>query len=429
MMGWWTRRTGRRRADDAGKSAELLEAIGRCHAVIRFSPEGEVLDANPAFLDAMGYELADVQGKHHRMFCDAALAATDDYAEMWRSLAQGQSTSGVVRRIASGGREVFLQASYAPVRDADGRVVEVVKVATDITRRKQREAELVDASTASIEFEPDGTIRTANARFLQATGYRLEEIAGQHHRIFVPPAVASSAAYHQFWKDLASGSLQQGEFERVRKDGAPLWLRASYMPVLDDAGVVAHVVKHADDITADVRVREECDRVANALIDGMGELSAAANAIAERTTSNAEIAATTKDSSGDAAALLGQLESRYASISEITDTISEIASRTNLLAINAAVEAARAGDSGSGFAVVAGEVKNLAEQSAQATKEISGLINDLRERIARSSESVHAIEQHIDGLACNATEVAAAVEEQSVVIRDLTAAAVSLRPE
>jgi len=426
MIGWMRKALQRRATGDCVSSERTLEAIGRSHALIRFTPEGQVIDANKAFLEVMGYRRDAIVGQHHRLFCEPQFAGSDAYQQMWAGLARGEGTSGVVRRVGAEGREVWLQASYSPVLDRRGEVVEVVKVATDITRRKQREAELVDRSTAAIEFEPDGTILTANQRFLEAVGYSLDEIRGQHHRMFVGSHYAQTPAYQQFWDQLAHGVLQQGEFERFRRDGASLWLRASYMPVLDDDGAVVRVVKHAADITEEVRVRRECDRVSATLVDGMGELDDAATAIAQRTSGNAEIATTTRERSEQAVRLLGQLGERYASIGEITESIGVIARRTNLLAINAAVEAARAGESGSGFAVVANEVKALADQSRHATQEISDVLTELANYIDESTGSVSSISSEIDELALNANDVAAAVQEQSSVIRNLSDIARSL---
>jgi methyl-accepting chemotaxis protein len=418
-MGLWRRR----RTGGAASGEQVFEAIGRQHAMVRFTPEGDVLDANERFLQVMSYALDQVVGNHHRMFCDPRFVASAAYRQLWSGLARGEGCSGVYRRLGAGGREVFLQASYAPVLDARGRVVEVVKVATDVTLRKQREAELVDCSTAAIEFEPDGTILTANQKFLDAVGYSLAEVEGRHHRMFVAPGEADGAAYAAFWEQLGRGILQQGEFLRVRNGGDELWLRASFMPVLDDGGRVVRVVKHAMDITAEVRTREQCARASRTLGNGMRELDAAATAIADRTSGNAEIAATTRQRSEQAASLLSQLGERYASIGEITESIGVIARRTNLLAINAAVEAARAGESGSGFAVVANEVKALADQSREATQEITSVLRELREYVTDSVGAVGSIRDDVEALSLNAAEVAASVEEQSGVIRELSATA------
>ncbi|MEZ6036674.1 MAG: PAS domain-containing methyl-accepting chemotaxis protein [Planctomycetota bacterium] len=412
-------------ARDTEARAEL-DAIGRSQALIRFATDGTIRDANPTFLKVMGYRAEDIEGQHHRMFVDPAYAASPEYAEFWRMLASGRFVSGVFRRVARGGRTVWLQASYNPVFDDNDKVVGVIKVAADITARKQREADALNRTTAAIEFRPDGTIVDANETFLKTMGYTREEIRGQHHSMFVDGSHVRSAEYTQFWRDLAQGTYQQGQFSRLKKGGQQIWLRGSYSPVLDDDGHVVGVVKHATDVTAEVRMKEEAARVSLQLGSGLTELSASASAISGRVVRNAEIATETRTRSAAAAELLQKLDQTTKSIGVITGMIRDVADRTNLLALNASVEAARAGEAGRGFAVVAGEVKELAKQSRSATGEISAQLAEISNQVAASVAAVAAICRDIESVADNTSEVAAAVEQQSSVVQELSMTAETL---
>ena len=230
-------------------------AIDRSQAVIEFAVDGTVLTANRNFLDAMGYTLAEVRGKHHRMFCEPGLAASDEYADFWRRLGEGQFEGGVYKRLAKGGREVWLQATYNPILDDAGTPLKIVKLASDITLAKLADAEFrgkvaaIDRAQAVIEFKVDGTVLSANQNFLDVMGYGLHEIQGKHHRMFCEPALAASEEYEDFWARLGSGAFEAGEYKRVAKGGKEVWLQATYNPILDDAGKPMKIVKFATDIT------------------------------------------------------------------------------------------------------------------------------------------------------------------------------------
>lgn len=234
---------------------QVFEAIGRSQAVIEFELDGTILTANANFLNAVGYSLAEVQGQHHRMFVEPEEQASSSYIEFWNKLARGEHDAGEYKRIAKGGKEIWIQATYTPILDEQGKPFKVVKFASDITQEKLRQADFVgqiDAiskSQAVIEFELDGTIISANENFLQATGYRLDEIQGQHHRMFVDSEYRISHAYAVFWDNLAQGRYDAGEYRRVRRDGQEIWIQASYNPIFDMNGKPFKVVKYATDIT------------------------------------------------------------------------------------------------------------------------------------------------------------------------------------
>ncbi len=232
-------------------------AISRSQAVIEFRMDGTIVTANQNFLDAMGYRLDEIKGQHHQMFAPPELRGTQAYKSFWASLNRGEFQAGEYKRVGKGGREVWIQASYNPIMDNSGKPVKVIKFATDITANKIRNMEdagkisAIGRAQAVIEFNLDGTILTANENFLATLGYRLEEIQGKHHRMFVAPAERDSAAYKEFWAKLGRGELQSGEYKRFGKGGKEVWILASYNPILDDTGKPFKVVKFASDITAD----------------------------------------------------------------------------------------------------------------------------------------------------------------------------------
>jgi methyl-accepting chemotaxis protein len=244
-------------AESQGK----LQAIDRAQAVIEFDLDGTVIAANENFLRIFGYRLDEVVGKHHRIFCDPDYAKTPEYAEFWRKLARGEYHAEEFKRLAKGGEEIWLQASYNPILDMDDKPFKVVKFATDVTAAKLQNAEFegkvqaIDRAQAVIEFELDGTVITANENFLKIFGYRLDEVAGKHHRIFCDPGYAESTAYAEFWQKLGRGEYDADEFKRIGKDGTEIWLQASYNPIFDVDGRPRKIVKFAADITDEVQKR------------------------------------------------------------------------------------------------------------------------------------------------------------------------------
>ena len=232
-------------------------AINRSQAVIEFKMDGTIITANQNFLDAMGYRLDEIEGKHHQMFAPPELRGTEAYKSFWASLNRGEFQAGEYKRVGNGGREVWIQASYNPIMDDAGKPLKVIKFATDITEKKIRSMEdagkisAIGRAQAVIEFNLDGSIITANQNFLATVGYRLDEIQGKHHQMFVSPAERDSTAYREFWTKLGRGELQSGEYKRFGKGGKEVWILASYNPILDDNGKPFKVVKFASDITAD----------------------------------------------------------------------------------------------------------------------------------------------------------------------------------
>ncbi|MDJ0854937.1 MAG: PAS domain S-box protein [Desulfobacterales bacterium] len=246
------------------KTAEYegkVKAIHRAQAVIEFTLEGKVIAANDNFLRIFGYELDEIVGKHHRIFCEQGYTESSQYSEFWQKLARGEYHAAEFKRLAKGGREIWLQASYNPIFDVDGRPLKIVKFATDVTATKLQNAEYegkveaIGRAQAVIEFALDGTVITANDNFLRIFGYDLDEIVGKHHRLFCSPGYAETPEYAEFWQKLARGEYHAAEFKRVHKNGSEVWLQASYNPIFDVEGKPFKVVKFASDITREVEAR------------------------------------------------------------------------------------------------------------------------------------------------------------------------------
>lgn len=258
---------------DAAALAKLA-AVDRVQAVIEFELDGTIINANNNFLSVMGYALNEIVGQHHRIFVDPAEAAGSGYAELWRDLGRGQTRASEFKRVGKGGKEIWIQASYNPILDADGKPVRIVKFATDITEQKlvaadaKGQLEAISRSQASIEFDLSGKIITANDNFLKAMGYRLEEVRGQHHRMFVEPDFVASQDYKNFWAALGRGEFQSAQYQRLGKGGKRIWIQATYNPIFDADGKPIKIVKFATDITAQKRALAELNENLQKLADG-----------------------------------------------------------------------------------------------------------------------------------------------------------------
>jgi len=583
-------------ADQAGQIA----AIGKSQAVIEFNMDGTILAANDNFLNALGYTLEEIKGKHHSMFVDEGYRQSPAYKEFWAKLNRGEYDAAEYKRIGKGGKEVWIQASYNPILDLNGRPFKVVKYATDVTRQKlinadyQGQIAAISKAQAVIEFQMDGTIITANPNFLNALGYALEEIKGRHHSMFVEEAYRQSTDYSEFWSRLRRGEYQAAQYKRIGKGGREVWIEASYNPILDLNGRPFKVVKYATDITpqknavnammadaimlsqaavegklatrADVtrhqgdyrKVVEGVNRTLDAVIgplnvaaryvddisaglveaseilqamaandytrrlsgsskrvtitdtyngdfntiknnlnaciealEGVGvatnqtadtvaasiksigqnsqalssasqqlsatsqqmsanaeETSAQASTVATATqqvttnlnsvaTGAEEMTSTVQSISSNASeaakvaseavrtanaanATVAKLGESSAEIGQVIKVITSIAQQTNLLALNATIEAARAGEAGKGFAVVANEVKELAKQTAKATEDISQKITAIQEDTRRAVESIGSITTIIHQINDISGTIATAVEEQSATTNEMS---------
>ena len=411
--------------EDAGQIA----AIGRAQAVIAFEMDGTIVTANDNFLKALGYTLAEIQGKHHSMFVEQDERGSAAYREFWAKLNRGENQSAEYKRIGKGGREVWILATYNPVLDEKGKPFRVVKFATDVTKEKLATADLagqiasISKSQAVIEFNMDGTIIGANQNFLKTVGYSLDEIRGRHHSMFVDPSEREGAAYREFWAALNRGEYQAAEYKRIGKNAREVWIQASYNPILDLNGKPFKVVKYATDTTAQVLVRMGNERVRGMMetvAAGAEELNAPVREISEAMTKSRDTASTAVGRVEAADAQAKRLNEAAQSMSGIVELIGNITGQINLLALNATIESARAGEAGRGFAVVASEVKNLATQAKQATDKIGQEISNLNGISGDVVSALDSIKQAIQGVSEYVTATAAAVEEQSTVTSEMS---------
>ena len=272
--------------EDAGKIA----AIGRAQAVIEFNLDGTIITANENFLGALGYSLAEIQGKHHSMFVAPSERESSAYREFWATLNRGEFRSGEYKRFGKGAKEIWILASYNPILDDTGKPFKVVKFASDVTAEKLRAAdfagqiEAIGKSQAVIEFNMDGVVLNANENFLATLGYSLSEIQGKHHSMFMPAEERDSPAYREFWATLNRGEFQSGEYKRIGRGGKEAWIQASYNPIRDLNGKPYKVVKYATDTTAQVIARMKAEKVRGmmeSVAAGAEELNASVREISE----------------------------------------------------------------------------------------------------------------------------------------------------
>ncbi|GAB3406035.1 biofilm dispersion protein BdlA [Erwinia aphidicola] len=386
--------------------------------MIEFMADGTIITANALFLEKMGYKSDEIVGQHHSMFCTPDLLQSRQYQQFWMRLNRGESFSDKFLRVAKDNRPVWLEANYVPVRDRHGRVFKIVKLATDITSRiidaqEQRAmTNAIERSMAVIAFNLKGEVLKANDNFLKTMGYRASEVIGTHHSQFCSAELRSSPDYTLFWQKLNRGEFISGQFQRVNKQGATIWLRATYNPVFDDSGELYKVVKFATDVTAQVEKnqleRDAAQQAYQTALQTSESSMRGASVIANSVQTMNELAGELHGISADITGLGDSSDS----IGQIVSSIRRIADQTNLLALNAAVEAARAGTHGRSFAVVANEVRTLAQNINRATSEIEQRVQQNHLLASKAQKGITSNLQRADrGLAL--------VQEAGGVIADI----------
>jgi len=404
-----------------------LAALSRSQAMIEFTLDGTILSANENFLRTMGYTAKDVIGRNHSIFMPEAESNSTEYKKFWADLARGEFVSAAFQRIAKDGSPVWLNASYNPILDRAGKPVKVVKYATDITAARlasaesARQIEAIGLSQAVIEFALDGTILTANENFLRAVGYRLPEIMGQHHRMFVTTSDRESEAYLAFWKALGQGEFRSGEFRRVGKNGRAVWLQATYTPILDPSGKPVKIIKFATDVTAQVLARQKFNALIQEVSTAARQLSASIEDISKPMRLSQGATRTAVEYVASAAQATQKLEETARVMGRVVQLINAIARQINLLALNAALEAARAGKAGRSFAVVAQEVRKLADQTTGATAEITHEIGGITGVAGDVVAGLSAIKETIDTVNDYVSSTTSAIAEQSNATSTITA--------
>jgi methyl-accepting chemotaxis protein len=458
-------------ADLRGKS----NAIDKSQAVIEFALDGTILSANDNFLNAVGYSLDEVVGQHHRMFVDEVQRQSREYKDFWARLGRGEYQTGEYKRVAKGGRDVWIQGAYNPIFDAKGKPFKVVKYATDVTQQKLANADFtaqiaaIGKSQAVIEFELDGTIRCANDNFLKAMGYTIEELKGRHHGLLVDENHRQSREYKEFWARLGRGEYQAGEYRRIGKGGREVWIQGAYNPIFDLSGRPFKVVKYATVITEQVKLRgslesllqrvgdtatvlasasheltsvsqqmaataeetatqanvaaaaaEQVSQNVSTVATGTEEMGASIKEIAKNANEAAKVATTAVRVAAKTNTTVAKLGESSAEIGNVIKVITSIAQQTNLLALNATIEAARAGEAGKGFAVVANEVKELAKQTAKATEDISRKIEAIQDDTKGAVEAITEIGKIINQINDIQNTIASAVEEQTATTGEIS---------
>ncbi|MPX89402.1 PAS domain S-box protein [Salinivibrio sp. VYel1] len=384
---------------DSEKNREYLEieldAINESVATITFSTDGTVLNCNQLLLDIIGYESEEVVGQHHSAVCFPETSQSQEYRDFWARLGQGERQKGVVRRRHKNGNEIWMDATYFPVKDKSGKVIKVRKIASDVTRIHQEKAKkealfvALDRSMAAIIFTPQGNIIHANDNFLATVGYELDEITGQHHRMFC------DADFYEknpdFWAELESGQFKSGQYQRRDKFGNEIWLEATYNPIFGDSGRVEKVVKFASNITTSVQKSHAVSQAAELAHHSSAATLQHVEGGSALLKEAVDITSHVTEKMQSTAEQLHQLTEHAQSIEEIVTTINQIAEQTNLLALNAAIEAARAGEMGRGFAVVADEVRSLAKRTSESTTQIANVVDENRKLTQGVSESMEEV--------------------------------------
>ena len=375
----------------------VLDALDHSLAIIEFKPDGTILRANGNFCSAMGYSAGEIAGQHHSMFVDPAYAQSVEYRGFWDKLRRGEFDAQQYRRFGKGGREVWIQATYSPVRGTDGRVEKVVKIATDITAR-------VHAVNAIGEALSDLAGGNLDRRITATFPADLEKIrvdfnnTGEALQKVISGVSESTRAIGSAAGEI--GSASDDLSRRTEQQAASLEETAASL----------------DEITATVKKSAESAKAVGGIVAAAQEAADEGSTVVET-----------------AIGAMNLIEQSSREITDIIGVIDEIAFQTNLLALNAGVEAARAGDAGKGFAVVASEVRALAQRSSEAAKKIKTLIKSSSEHVATGAREVSHTGEALKRIATQVAEahglvgeMVRAAQQQAVGIGEVNTAVTQL---
>ncbi|MBD8684598.1 PAS domain-containing methyl-accepting chemotaxis protein [Pseudomonas sp. CFBP 13719] len=347
---------------------------------LRLDPRGCILGVNANFEEVLQYRNDELAGKPLESLVAEQVRSDPHYARVRTAIRQGEHFCGAWRLLRKDGGETWLRVIMHPVRATDGTLLKFSCYASDLTntietsRAHENFIQALLRSTAVIEFDLNGHVLTANDLFLQAMGYRLEQVKGKHHRLFCSSDIADSSEYQAFWDRLRRGEFVAQRFKRIDSQGRDVWLEASYNPVRDGNAKVYKVVKVATVITEMVEREIAIAEAATVAYDTSVRTDETALRGAQVVRDTVDVMKDLAHHMQSAAEGIEALDEQSQVISNIIKTISGIAAQTNLLALNAAIEAARAGEQGRGFAVVADEVRQLASRTTQATAEIESVV-------------------------------------------------------
>jgi len=395
---------------------QVKESLESEMLVLNLDIDGRVLSVNQNFLGEMHYKSDELIGRHIEEIVPDHVRNDPFQLRFNTALSRGEHFAGAVRLLRGTGQEAWLRSIVQPVRSADGRIKHFSIFSSDLTRtiEASREHEnLIGAlvrSTAVIEFDLNGNVLTANERFLSGMGFSLAQIKGKHHRTFCLPEEYNSAEYQNFWRRLNAGEFVADRFKRIDSHGRTVWLEASYNPVRDANNNLYKVVKFATVITDQVNQEQAVAEAANIAYSTSQQTDQSAqrgNAVVTQAVDVMRDLARHMQTAGDG---IEALNEQSLVIGSIVKTISAIAEQTNLLALNAAIEAARAGEQGRGFAVVADEVRQLASRTSQATDEIVLVVRQNQD-MARNAVALVA-----DGKLQAEQGLALAAEAGSVIV-------------